>query len=203
MGRHPGPFCMKNPAAERAGGFSSSGTGYGLIPRGRIRGPGARRTFDSCRRVYGPGSVAVRQPSEGDVIRTASGSSYAAAYGNATQALADLDAIEQLHKDEVIGSYDAAVIDKENGKPYMVKRMDRPRIRIIPEVFGSGTLPRKELHEAAEALTANEAGLIAVGDKTIEKALDNAIADAAKVTKRFVDAATDEIADELREALNG
>jgi hypothetical protein len=126
---------------------------------------------------------------------------YAAAYGNVTQALADLDAIEQLHKDEVIGSYDAAVIDKENGKPHIVKRMDRPRIRVIPEVFGGGTLPRKELHEVAEALTANEAGLIAVGDPTIEKAVDNAIADTAKVTKRYVDAATDEIADELREAL--
>jgi hypothetical protein len=128
---------------------------------------------------------------------------YAAAYQNVTQALADLDAIEQLHKDQAIGSYDAAVIDKENGKPHIVKRMDRPRARIIPEVFGAGTLPRKELHEAAEALTAGEAGLIAVGDPTIEKAVDNAIADAAKVTKRYVDAATDEIADELREALKG
>ncbi len=126
---------------------------------------------------------------------------YAAAYADVTQALADLDAIEQLHKDEAIGSYDAAVIDKENGKPHIVKRMDRPRIRIIPEVFGSGTLPRKELHEAAEDLTANEAGLIAVGEPTIEKAVDKAIANAAKVTKRYVDAATDEIADELREAL--
>ena len=128
---------------------------------------------------------------------------YAAAYADLAQALADLDAIEQLHRDEVIGSYDAAVIDKENGKPHIVKRMDRPRIRIIPEAFGAGTLPRKELHEAAEELTAGEAGLIAVGDPTIEKAVDNAIADAANVTKRYVDAATDEIADELREALKG
>jgi len=128
---------------------------------------------------------------------------YAAAYADVTQALADLDAIEQLHKNEVIGSYDAAVIDKENGKPHIVKRMDRPRIRIIPELFGSGTLPRKELHEAADDLTANEAGLIAVGEPTIEKAVDKAIANAAKVTKRYVDAATDEIADELREALKG
>ncbi len=126
---------------------------------------------------------------------------YAAAYADVAQALADLDAIEQLHKDEAIGSYDAAVIDKEDGKPHIVKRMDRPRIRIIPEVFGSGTLPRKELHEAAGDLTANEAGLIAVGEPTIEKAVDKAIAGAAKVTKRYVDAATDEIADELREAL--
>ena len=128
---------------------------------------------------------------------------YAAAYADVTQALADLDAIEQLHKDEVIGSYDAAVIDKENGKPHIVKRMDRPRIRIIPEVFGSGTLPRKELHEAAQDLTASQAGLIAVGEPTIEKAVDAAIVNAAKVSKRYVDAATDEIADELREALKG
>jgi hypothetical protein len=126
---------------------------------------------------------------------------YAAAYADVTQALADLDAIEQLHKDEVIGSFDAAVIDKENGKPHIVKRMDRPRIRIIPEIFGSGTLPRKELHEAAEDLTANQAGLIAVGESTIEKAVDKAIANAAKVTKRYVNAAADEITDELREAL--
>jgi hypothetical protein len=126
---------------------------------------------------------------------------YAAAYENVTAALAALDAIEQLHKDEMIGSYDAAVIDKENGKPHIVKRMDRPRIRVIPEVFGSGTLPRKELHEAAEQLTASEAGLIVVGEPTIEQALDRAIGDAASVVKRFVDATTDEIASELREAL--
>ena len=66
---------------------------------------------------------------------------YAAAYETVEAALADLDDIEQLHKDEMIGQYDAAVIDKENGKPHVVKRMDRPHIRVIPEWFGDGTLP--------------------------------------------------------------
>ena len=42
---------------------------------------------------------------------------YAAAYETVEAALADLDNIEQLYKDEMIGQYDAAVIDKENGKP--------------------------------------------------------------------------------------
>jgi hypothetical protein len=84
---------------------------------------------------------------------------YAAAYESVETALADLDAIEQLHKDKMIGQYDAAVIDKENGKPHVVERIDRPRIRVIPEWFGGGTLPRKELHEEAEQLTANQAGL--------------------------------------------
>src|SRR5262249_13801302 len=99
---------------------------------------------------------------------------YAPAYETVHAALADPGAIEQLHKEELIGQYDAAVIDQENGKPHVVKRVDRPHIRVIPEWFGGGTLPRKELHEAAEELTASQAGLIAVGEPTIEKGLDKA-----------------------------
>jgi uncharacterized membrane protein len=128
---------------------------------------------------------------------------YAATYESVSDAIADLDAVEQLHKDQVIGSFDAAVIDKENGKPHVAKRMDRPRIHIIPEWFGGGTLPRKELHEVAEQLTAGEAGLIAVGEPTIEKALDQALTGAAKVVKRTVDDTTDEITSQLQEALKG
>jgi len=126
---------------------------------------------------------------------------YAAAYETADAALADLDAVEQLHKDEMIGQYDAAVIDKQDGKPHVAKRMDRPHIRVIPEWFGGGTLPRKELHEAAEQLTANQAGLIVVGEPTIEKALDQALTKAANVVKRTVEATTDELTSELQEAL--
>ncbi len=127
---------------------------------------------------------------------------YAASYDSVSAALADLDAIEQLHKDEMIGSYDAAVIDKENGKPRIVKRMDRPRIRVIPEVLGGGTLPRKELKEAAAELTADQAGLVTVGEPTIEKGVDKALTCAAKVVKHTMDATTDEITSELQEALN-
>ena len=128
---------------------------------------------------------------------------YAAAYSSLAAALTDLEAIEQAHKAELLGDYDAAVIDKENSKPHVVKRVDRPRIHVIPELFGGGSLPRKELHEAAEQLTANEAGLIVVGEPTIEKALDKAITGAAKVVKHTLEATTDEIASELQEALKG
>jgi hypothetical protein len=126
---------------------------------------------------------------------------YAASYESTSAALTALDDIEQLHKDEMIGKYDAAVIDKENGKPHIIKRMDRPGIRVIPEWFGGGTLPRKELHDAAEELTANQAGLIVVGEPTIEEALDKALTGAAGVVKQAVDATTDEITSELQEAL--
>ncbi len=128
---------------------------------------------------------------------------YAATYDSLSAAEADLDSIERLHKDQVIGSFDAAVIDEKDGKPHIAKRMDRPGGRVIPEWFGGGSLPRKELLEAARELTAGEAGLIAVGEPTIEKALDNALTNADKVVKRTVDATTDEVVSELQEALKG
>jgi len=128
---------------------------------------------------------------------------YAVTYDSVSAAETDLDAIDQLHKDQVIGSFDAAVIDQKDGKPHVVKRMDRPGVRVIPEWFGGGTLPRKELLDAARQLTASAAGLIAVGEPTIEKALDNALTNADKVVKRTIDATTDDITSELAEALKG
>jgi hypothetical protein len=126
---------------------------------------------------------------------------YTAAYGSVTDALRALDTIEELHKDQVVGKFDAAVIDKENGKPHIAKRMDRPEIRVIPEWFGGGTLPRKELHQAAEELTADKAGLIVVAEPTVAKALGKALTSAAKVVRHNVDAGIDEITSELQEAL--
>ena len=72
-----------------------------------------------------------------------------------------------------------------------------------PSGSAAGPRPRKELHELAGQLTASQAGLIAVGEPTIEKALDKALTSADKVLKRTVDATTDEIASELQEALKG
>jgi len=126
---------------------------------------------------------------------------YTAVYESVPPALADLDAIEELHKDEMIGKFDAAVIDQEEGKAHIVKRVDRPRMRIIPELFGGGELPRKELKEAAMELTSDQAGLIMIGEPTIEKGFDKAVTGAAKVVKRSLDATNDEIASELKEAL--
>jgi len=125
---------------------------------------------------------------------------YTAVYSDTALALADLEGIEQLHRDELIGKYDAAVVDLKEGKPHIVKRMDRPRVRIIPETFGGGNLPTKELKEAAGGLDGEEAGLILVGEPTIEKAFDKAVQNANKVVKRDFDATVDEIAEALQEA---
>src|SRR6201994_4933691 len=102
---------------------------------------------------------------------------YTAVYDNLDDALDDLNALEMLHEDAMIGKFDAAVIDQENGNPHIAKRMDRPRIRVIPEEFGSGALPRKELKEAAGELGANQ------------------------VASTRLAAPTDEVASQLHEAL--
>jgi hypothetical protein len=124
---------------------------------------------------------------------------YAAAYPTVAAAQAVLNTIEHLPRDEVTGGYDAAVIAKENGEPHIVKRMDHPRARIIPEWFGGGTLTRKELNDAAEELVADEAGLIVVGEATIEPALDKVFT-GTKVVKREIAATVDQITAELQEA---
>jgi hypothetical protein len=126
---------------------------------------------------------------------------YTAVYDSLDDALDDLDALEALHEDAMVGKFDAAVIDQKNGQPHIAKRMDRPRIRVIPEEFGSGALPRKELKEAARELGPNQVGLIVVGEPTLDKGFDKAVTKADKVVKRSLDATTDEIAGELHEAL--
>ena len=126
---------------------------------------------------------------------------YTAVYVDVGAALADLDALEQLHRDDMVGKYDAAVIDKEKGEPHIVKRMDRPRARVVPEMLGKGTLPRHDLHDAAQELTSQEAALIVIGEPTLEKGFDKAVSTAARTMKRAFNATTDELASELHEAL--
>jgi hypothetical protein len=126
---------------------------------------------------------------------------YIAVYDDVDSAQSDLEDVEQLHKDDLVGIYDAAVVDQQNGKPHIVKRADRPRIRVIPEELGFGTLKRKELKEAAAELGANQAGLIVVGEPTIDKAFDKAVTRATKTLKQTVDASADELAAEMKQAV--
>ena len=123
---------------------------------------------------------------------------YTAVYDDAVSALADLDAFEQLHSQQFLGDYDAAVVDKEDGQPHIVRRVDRPRIHVIPELLGAGTLKRKELHQFAEALGENEAALVVVGEATLEAGFDQAVTHAAKKIEHEFDTATDALAEELK-----
>jgi hypothetical protein len=81
-----------------------------------------------------------------------------------------------------------------------VKRADHPAVRVIPEWFGSGALPRRELQDAANELGSGEAALIVVGEPTLEKGFERAVTRTSKIVKRDLNAATDELAREVIEA---
>jgi len=59
------------------------------------------------------------------------------------------------------------------------------------------------LNEAAEELLADEAGLIVIGEATIEPAVDKVFTGTAKVVKREMVATIDMITSELQEAFKG
>src|ERR1700683_2415932 len=94
---------------------------------------------------------------------------YVVVYAVAYPTVAAAEAVLETVGHHVVGAdYDAAVVDKKDGKPHVVKRLDHPHIRIIPEWFGGGTLTRKELEEAAQELMADQAGLIVIGSAVLE-----------------------------------
>jgi hypothetical protein len=80
-------------------------------------------------------------------------------------------------------------------------RVDHPYYRVIPEWFGSGTLPRKDLQEAAEALDAGQAALIVVGEPTIAQGIEKAVTRSAKTFKHDMNVATDALTKEMTDAL--
>jgi hypothetical protein len=125
---------------------------------------------------------------------------YVALYDDVDSALADLDAFEQLHEDDLVGKYDAAVIDQDKGKPHIVKRVDHPRVNVVAELVGKGALPSGELKDAAKNLGPGEAALVFVGEPTLEKAFDEAVTRANKMAKQAFDSSADELADALTQA---
>jgi hypothetical protein len=122
---------------------------------------------------------------------------YSAVYGSKDAAVADLDAFQQMHDDEVIGRYDAAVVDNENGKAHIVKRVDYPRVSVIPELVGEGHLKRSELNQVAAKLQPGQAALIVVGEPTVEKAFAKAVKAADATAKQQFGQSVDQLSDAL------
>lgn len=75
-----------------------------------------------------------------------------------------------------------------------------PAYQGAPELFGAGTLPRGRLHDPTQALGANQAALIVVGEATLEKRLDKAVTRAANVITRSLKTVADQLASALTEA---
>ena len=154
---------------------------------------------------------------------------YAAVYDTATDAEADFMGVVDLHAAGAVGTYDAAVIVKEDGKVH-VHKTEKPTqhgawtgiavgavagILFPPSIFGSAVLggaaggvighlhrgmSRGDLKDLGEALDEGEAALIVVGESKIDERIEEATKRARKVLEKQVDADAEEFKRELQEA---
>jgi uncharacterized membrane protein len=155
---------------------------------------------------------------------------YIGAYDSVLDAEDDLEAVRELHHDKLIGTYDAAIVTKnDEGKPQIVRKTEKPTQHgawtglgvgavvglLFPAVLVGAAagaviggvvehfhkgLSRGDLKELGELLDEGEACLVVIGEVTIEKALDDAVKKAKKTLKKQVDADADELKKAIDEA---
>jgi uncharacterized membrane protein len=154
---------------------------------------------------------------------------YLAAYDDAADAELDYEAVFDLHAAGVIGTFDAAVVEKEDGK-VRVHKTEKPTqhgawtgvavgalagILFPPSIIGSAIvggaaggvighlwrgMSRGDLKELGEFLDDGQATLVVVGRSKLGEQLEKATARARKVGEKQLAADVDELNAELDSA---
>ena len=147
---------------------------------------------------------------------------YAALYDNIADAEADYEAVFDLHAAGAIGTFDSAVIGKEDDGKVRVTKTEKPTqhggwtgagvgalVGIIfpPAIVASavvgagagaltghltGGISRGDLKELGEELEAGTAAVIVLGESKIEEQLEKATTRANKLIEKQIDADADE-----------
>lgn len=156
---------------------------------------------------------------------------YVATYESRIDAEADFDAVLDLHAAGVIGTYDAALVTKSDGRVHVHKK-EKPTqhgawtgigvgallgLLFPPSVIGTAVLgglagglaghlwkgmSRSDMKDLGEALDEGEAAVVVIGESRIREQLDRAMERAAKRVEKEVDADSTEFEAELeREAV--
>ena len=147
---------------------------------------------------------------------------YAAIYDEIADAEADYEAVFDLHAAGAIGTFDSAVIRKEEDGKVRVTKTEKPTqhgawtgagvgalVGIIfpPAIIGSaivgagagglighlkGGVSRDDLKELGDALEEGSAAVIVIGESKIEEQLEQATKRANKLIEKQIDADADE-----------
>ena len=155
---------------------------------------------------------------------------YAAIYDEIDDAEADYEAVFDLHAAGAIGTFDSAVIRKEEDGKVRVTKTEKPTqhgawtgagvgalVGIIfpPAILGSaivgagagglighlrGGVSRDDLKELGDELEAGSAAVIVIGESKIEEQLEKAITRANKLIEKQIDADADELKREIEAA---
>jgi uncharacterized membrane protein len=155
---------------------------------------------------------------------------YAAVYDDIADAEFDYRAVFELHSAGAIGTFDAAVIEKEEDGKVHVRKTEKPTqhgvwtgigvgalvgILFPPALLGSAVvggatggvvghlwrgMSRGDLKDLGEALDAGDAALIVIGESRIDEQIEQATKRANNVIQKQVDADADEMKREIRAA---
>ena len=148
---------------------------------------------------------------------------YAAIYDEIADAESDYEAVFDLHAAGAIGTFDSAVIRKEDDGKVRVTKTEKPTqhgawtgagvgalVGIIfpPAILGTaivgagagglvghlrGGVSRDDLKELGDALEEGNAAVIVIGESKIEEQLEKATTGANKLIEKQIDADADEL----------
>jgi uncharacterized membrane protein len=155
---------------------------------------------------------------------------YAATYDSKDLAEADYDALLELHADELVGTYDVAIINKDENEKVHVHKHEKPTQHgawggiavgaLCGVLFPAGVvgwaalggvvgglgghfrkgLSRGDMKDLGEMLDAGEAALIVIGESKVGEQLDKALTRADKSIQKQLDADSKDFKRELDEA---
>ena len=155
---------------------------------------------------------------------------YAAIYDEIADAEADYEAVFDLHAVGAIGTFDSAVIRKDEDGKVRVTKTEKPTqhgawtgagvgalvgILFPPALLGSavvgatagglvghlsGGISRGDLKELGDELEAGNAAVIVIGESRIEEQLEKAVARANKLIEKEIDADAEVLEREIEAA---
>lgn len=152
---------------------------------------------------------------------------YAAVYADRADASADYEALLDLHAADLVGSYDVALMSKDDEGKVHVTKHEKPTqhgawtgaavgalvgIVFPPAVLGAavvgaaagggighalGGMSRGDAKQLGEQLDEGQAALVVIGRSRVQEQLDKALTRAQKSEEREIEANGEELAKEL------
>ena len=148
---------------------------------------------------------------------------YAAVYDDVADAQADYEAVFDLHAVGLIGTFDSAVIERDEDGKVRVHKTEKPTqhgawtgiavgavagILFPPSIIGTALaggvaggvaghlwkgMSRGDLKDLGEALDEGDAALIVIGESKVDEQIEKATERAKKIIKKQIDADADEL----------
>ncbi len=152
---------------------------------------------------------------------------YSAVYANRDDADADYDTLLDLHSADLVGTYDVALVYKDDEGKVHVTKHEKPTqhgawtgaavgalVGIIfpPSIIGAavvgaaagggighamGGMSRNDAKEIGDYLDTGQAALVVIGESRLQEQLDKALTHAEKTQEKEIDADGKELAKEL------